>query len=925
MQHTPFKTLFFIFALTSLLFVPVQTFAALGGDGGRGANGGGFGGSGGGATAGAGGDPGPGNTGMGGGGGGGFDGTTGGAGVFGDTASTSGGGGGGSVGSGGGGGSAGNFSTTGAGGGGYNGTGGAGGTGSNIQNFGGDGGADGSLGGSGGNGQTGGQIGTPAGAGGGGGGGIGAVLSSGGTSTNVGTTSGGNGGQGGFSTGLGGSGGGGAGGYGVYIKNDSTLMNTGTVKGGSGGAYGSSVNTAQRGQEGQGGAGVAGVDATVITSGLISGGLSGNTATRYSAVEFQGGTNTLELRNGYSFNGNIVAFSASDTFVLGGSGSSTFDVSKIGSTQQFRNFGIFEKQGSSTWTLSNTPNQATPWTLFDGTLSVAQDNSLGSPGNSPLTFDGGTLRNTASFSTTRTITINGGGGTFDTHSDLTVNSPITGTGSLTKKGAGTLALNASNTYSGNTFINQGTLSLNGSIQSHTFIRPRGTLAGTGLVTGNLSNQGTISPGNSIGTLTIHGNYVGHGGLLIIEAMLGGSNSPADQLIITGAASGRTYIQVVNLNGLGALTTGNGIRIIKTGFSTPNAFQLSSPVRAGAYQYELFLGNANNNNNGNWYLRSTRTRATTRVIPVIPFVLQEYAVGTIGTLHQREGAQEQARSCKDLKEKSFLSGFWARVIAVDGSIRNENINYSQEAYQIGGDLFRVFHPGGGRDFAGIYGVLGKLDEQSTAYPHMGRLDADANTVGAYWTHYGARDQYLDFVFQATRYRTTISTIENDYFRKNFSGYAVSLEGGYPFLFKLFTSLILEPQAQIIYQNIRMPQLRDETAIIDFDQNNSFRGRVGLRLAKEGILPIGKRPPATLALTGNIWNEFDTEARTIFQSPGGLNPVSFSQDLRGSFAEAVLEGTVRLFRCIDLYANVRYAYGMANNRRVTAGNVGLKANL
>jgi fibronectin-binding autotransporter adhesin len=63
---------------------------------------------------------------------------------------------------------------------------------------------------------------------------------------------------------------------------------------------------------------------------------------------------------------------------------------------------------------------------------------------------------------------------------------ISGTGGVLQFGTGNTILTAVNTYSGPTFVNAGTLSVNGSIASSPV---------------SVNFGGTLSPGNSVGTLT----------------------------------------------------------------------------------------------------------------------------------------------------------------------------------------------------------------------------------------------------------------------------------------------------------------------------------------------------------------------------------------------------------------------------------------
>ncbi|MDI2146192.1 autotransporter-associated beta strand repeat-containing protein, partial [Pseudomonas sp. ITA] len=476
---------------------------------------------------------------------------------------------------------------------------------------------------------TGGKGGNGVGGGGGGGGGNGLTVSAPGltvTNTTAGTLRGGDGGQGtaplsGFVSRDGGVGGAGLAGSGLSVVND------GHIEGGAGGS--SFVST---GAVAAGGAGITG--ATHVTnSGSISGGLSGvnnvvpGTPLRANAIEFTGTANTLELHQGSTIVGNVVgatAAGATNTLILGGTANDSFDTSQVGSTAQYRNFTAFQKTGTSAYTLTGTSTAVTPWSVLDGTLAISSDSNLGAAGGA-LTLDGGTLQSTANLSTARAVTLGAAGGTVSTDAatTTTMSGVISGAGALAKTGAGTLALSGANTNSGATLVNAGTLQ---AAAADTFspasaytVASGATLdtAGFKQSVAGLNNSGTVTlvgsaPGN---TLTVTGPYVGNNGTLRLGTALGNSTAASDRLVLSGAgtsASGHTTLQIVNQQGLGALTSGDGITVVSavngattTAQTTRDAFSLAGGhVDAGAYEYRLFAADAHGAGE-NWYLRTDK--------------------------------------------------------------------------------------------------------------------------------------------------------------------------------------------------------------------------------------------------------------------------------------------------------------------------------
>jgi fibronectin-binding autotransporter adhesin len=98
-----------------------------------------------------------------------------------------------------------------------------------------------------------------------------------------------------------------------------------------------------------------------------------------------------------------------------------------------------------------------------------------------------------------------------------------------------------------------------------------------------------SGGGQFNTLTVN-NWLGSGASLLMNATLGGANSTADQLVVSGGkATGSTQLTIRNIGGTGGQTTGSGILLISAingGSLATNAFALSSIPVVNGYKYTL---------------------------------------------------------------------------------------------------------------------------------------------------------------------------------------------------------------------------------------------------------------------------------------------------------------------------------------------------
>jgi autotransporter-associated beta strand protein len=165
-------------------------------------------------------------------------------------------------------------------------------------------------------------------------------------------------------------------------------------------------------------------------------------------------------------------------------------------------------------------------------LQIVEDSLLGAS-SGVLTLDAGALEASAGFSSARAIVLGSGNGAIDTNGNqVTLSGHIAGVGALTKTGADKLILSGTSTYTGPTTVNQGTLSVDGSIVSDTTVANGATLGGTGSVGSlTIASGGIYAPGNGIGTQTVNGDLtLAPDAVYAVEANAAGQS---DKVVVKG--------------------------------------------------------------------------------------------------------------------------------------------------------------------------------------------------------------------------------------------------------------------------------------------------------------------------------------------------------------------------------------------------------
>jgi outer membrane autotransporter protein len=237
------------------------------------------------------------------------------------------------------------------------------------------------------------------------------------------------------------------------------------------------------------------------------------------------------------------------------------------------------------------------------------------------------------------------------------------------------------------------------------------------------------------------------------------------------------------------------------------------------------------------------------------------------------------------------------------------------FQSGIDLWHGEWMPGHRDAAGIYvgyananvDVSGLVtNEAATGYVlrHTGGLNLDAWSGGAYWTHYGPSDWYLDAVAQVTHYQGAASTQFASLATTGF-GFLSSLETGFPVRLPMFgPGFVLEPQAQIVWQHVSFDDANDGLGAVALGTTSGASGRIGLRGKWTIVSDSGQvwQP----YVRANLWRDWGAQATTTY-SGVDLVPL-LEQATRLQLGGGL---SMRMKGNVSFYANADYQFSVGDS--------------
>lgn len=531
------------------------------------------------------------------------------------------------------------------------------------------------------------------------------------------------------------------------------------------------------------------------------------------------------------------------------------------------------------------------------------------------------------------------------------------------------------TPEGTTLLSGGRLTLSNtgiSLTGTTSVFEKGTFTNGGIITlanqsyaDNLTIEGNYVGNN--GVLEVNTKWDTPGDYL-------GAHSESDLLTITGDASGNTTVKAIKTDGtedvidgsigeladrykrsvpvikvLGADSGTEGNEINSTDATKPYAYNTRSTFTGtakttGAGELQLVSRKDEAGATEYFWTLTTPNQDKTIITPSVPaYTLvprQNLELGytMLDTLHQRRGENQtlswdkQGSYWQDVEKQS-----WGRVIGkhlkLDGKERF-GLKTNMYGFQVGHDFdVKTKQDDEGkltRRFTGLY--FGALRSHSKFYDEYrakngvviadkltSRVKTTALNLGVTDTRYNENGTYIDWVGQLSWLNNRYSSVDGTGAKNHGWGAALSVETGRPYaLGKDKTnngdSWILEPQAQLIAQYLRLSDFNDGTRAVS-QKGYGLRGRVGFRLAYNK--PNDKQRTRTYYFIGNIWHDFKATGNAL------IGRDKLTEKFDRTWWELGLGSQFSLSENTYLYADARYEKSFdSNQHKGYQGTVGVK---
>jgi len=428
------------------------------------------------------------------------------------------------------------------------------------------------------------------------------------------------------------------------------------------------------------------------------------------------------------------------------------------------------------------------------------------------------------------------------------------------------------------------------------VRVHGPVVFAGLETFN--NAGLIDMVDDAAddSLTIPGAFNGQAGSeLAVDANLSATGTPADRLIVGGAATGTTRIKVNNIGSADGVLNPDGVVIVDAGSAGSGAFVLDTPLSAGFVDYTLEpdaatgdlelvgrpgqsvfdLASVGALSQAGWYRSSD-------LVSDHGWRLRAEAVGG----SQPHGWQvwgQAATSDRSRDNARSFDAFGVPTTAVAG--------YDQKAVgiQFGADTLRPMSNG-----QSYVGVTFGIDDAEADLGALSELDTNGWNIGVYGGWFGER-AWIDGILKADSFDLEMRNRQIGYMAEtDGKSYGAEVKAGYRFG---DADLYVEPVVTLAYVRTTIDGLTVAGSTLDFDDGKSMRGKAGVRIGRaSGVL----RPYAMIEAV----KDFEGDNAVTFGS-GGFETVV--DDEAGDAYGLVTVGAERTLGDGGVFVQAQGAFG------------------
>ncbi|MBC3948783.1 autotransporter outer membrane beta-barrel domain-containing protein [Pseudomonas folii] len=300
--------------------------------------------------------------------------------------------------------------------------------------------------------------------------------------------------------------------------------------------------------------------------------------------------------------------------------------------------------------------------------------------------------------------------------------------------------------------------------------------------------------------------------------------------------------------------------------------------------------------------------------VVPPAAAVLTLMSLGTFHDRQGEQSL------LTESGWAPAGWGRIFGSSvkqswsGTV-DPSLDASLKGYQVGHDLYAAQHDNERIQRAGLFVGHSRLDGDVKGFAggfqdrKTGKLKLEGDSLGLYWTLTDPKGWYVDAVAMGTRLDGYSRSDRGVRIDTKGRALTLSVEAGYPI--PLGADWVIEPQAQLIHQHIKLDSQNDGISDVSFDSQSWNTARLGARL-KARYMVSGL--PIEPYVRTNLWHNFDGADTVTFNHTDKIKTKHrFSYANAGAGVVATVSPGVSVYLSADYSENMdnQYLSGIAGN--------------